>query len=115
MPTEIVQQNFQPYYQKLASNQSKTIKKKQSVILQEAHIPHEARGKLSSFFENEFDSITSESSTDVGRTILFEINIPTSGSPITCKPYTIPLKYQKFIDGEISLLEYVGYISKILS
>ena len=49
---------------------------------------------------------------DVGRTNLFQI--PTTGPPIAHKPYPIPLKYQKFMDEEIRLLENAGCISKSL-
>ena len=41
--------------------------------------------------------------------------IPTMGLPIACKPYPLQLKYQKFIDEEIGLLENAGCISKSLS
>ena len=43
------------------------------------------------------------------------MDIPTTGPSIACKLYPIPVKYQKFIDEEIRLLEIVGYISKSLS
>ena len=44
----------------------------------------------------------SKSSADVLRTKLFNLDIPTMGSPIACKPHPIPLKYQKNIDEEYS-------------
>ena len=43
------------------------------------------------------------------------MGIPTTGPPIAQKPYPILLKYQKFIDEEIRLLENAGGISKSLS
>ena len=44
-----------------------------------------------------------------------EMDLPTTGLPVTSKPYTIPLKYKSFIADEIKLLEDVGCISKSLS
>ena len=41
-----------------------------------------------------------------------EQGIPIAGPPVVCKPYPILLKYQKFIEEEIKLLENAGYISK---
>ena len=43
------------------------------------------------------------------------MEIPTIGLPIACKPYTLHLRYQNFIDKEICLLEDAGCISKCLS
>ena len=37
---------------------------------------------------------------DVGRTNLFQIDIPTSDPPIEHKPYPILLQYQTFVDKE---------------
>ena len=48
---------------------------------------------------------------DIGRTNLIELDIPTEGPPIACKPYSIPLKYQDFMNQEIKQLEDVGIIS----
>ena len=39
---------------------------------------------------------------------IFSMDIPTAGLPIACKPYPIPIKYQKFTDKEIRLLENAG-------
>ena len=64
---------------------------------------------------NEFTSIISKSSTDFGRTNLVEMDLPTTGLPVTSKPHTISLKYKSFMDDEIKLLEDAGYISKSLS
>ena len=40
---------------------------------------------------------------------------PTTVPPVASKPYTIPLKYESFIDDEIKLLEDAGCISKSIS
>ena len=52
---------------------------------------------------------------NVGRTNLFQMDIPSVGLPVVCKPYPIQLKYQKFVHEEIKLLENAGSISKSLS
>ena len=64
---------------------------------------------------NQFACIISKSSADFGRTNLVEMDLPTMGLPVASKPYTIPLKYNSFIDEEIKLLEDVGCISKSIS
>ena len=43
------------------------------------------------------------------------MDLPTTGPPVSTKPYTIPLKYKSFIDEEIKLLEDAGCIFKSLS
>ena len=66
--------------------------------------------------ESRFGSIISRSSTDVGRTILHTLDVQaTGGSPVFKKQYTIPLKYQNFINDETKRLEEAGLISRSLS
>ena len=43
------------------------------------------------------------------------MDLPTTGPPVSTKPYTIPLKYKAFVDEEIKLLEDASCISKSLS
>ena len=62
-----------------------------------------------------FTGIISKSPTDFGRTNFIEMDLPTTGPPVSTKPYIIPLKYKSFIDEEIKLLEDPGCISKSLS
>ena len=63
--------------------------------------------------ESRFGSIIS---TDVGRTKLHTLDVQvTEGSPALVKQYTIPLKYQNFIDDETKRLEEAGLISRSLS
>ena len=72
--------------------------------------------KVLSMLESRFGSIISKSSTDVGRTKLHTLDIQvTEGSPVFVKQYTIPLKYQNFIDDETKRLEEAGLISRSLS
>ena len=66
--------------------------------------------------ESRFGSIISRSSTDVGRTKLHTLDVQvTEGSPVFMKQYTIPLKYQNFIENETKRLEEAGLISRSLS
>ena len=83
------------------------------ILLQDAQIPKEVKDKLSSLLEKDYNSIVSNLLMDVGRTNLFQMDIQTAGPPIACKPYPIPLKYQKFIDEEIGVLENAGCISEV--
>ena len=88
---------------------------KQSVLLEDVQVPQEAQDQLLTLLQVTFYSIVLKSHKDVGRTNLFEMDIPTTGSPLTHKPYPIPLKYQKFANEEIELLESSGCTSKSLS
>ena len=56
--------------------------------------------------ESRFGSIISRSLTEVGRTKLHTLDVQvTKGSPVFMKQYTIPLKYQNFIDDKTKRLE----------
>ena len=66
--------------------------------------------------ESRFGSIISRSSTDVGRMKLHTLDVQvTEVSPVFVKQYTIPLKYQNFINNETKRLEEAGLISRSLS
>ena len=66
--------------------------------------------------ESRFGNIISRSSTDVGRTKLHTLDVQvTEGSPVFMKKYTLPLKYQNFIDNETKRFEEAGLISRSLS
>ena len=66
--------------------------------------------------ESRFGSTISRSSTDVGRMKLHTLDVQvTEGSPVFMKQYTIPLKYQNFINNETKRLEEAGLISRSLS
>ena len=72
--------------------------------------------KVLNMLESRFGSIISRSSTDIGRTILHTLDVQvTEGSPVFMKQYTIPLKYQNFIDDKTKRLEEAGLISRSLS
>ena len=77
-------------------------------------MPLDIQQKLNNMLTSKFVDITSKSPTDFGRTNLIEMDLPTSGPPVSIKLYTIPLKYKSFIDNEIKLLENASCISKSL-
>ena len=55
-------------------------------------------------------------STDAGHTNLHSVDLQVSeGNPMFVKQYTIPLKYQSYIDEETKRLEEAGLISRSLS
>ena len=78
-------------------------------------IPEEARMKLQGLPDQKYLQIILQNATDIGRTNLIELNIPTEGPPIASKPYTIPLKYHEFVSHEIKQLEEAGIISHSMS
>ena len=86
-----------------------------AITLQNTDIPQEVRNQLDHMLSTEFTCIVSKSFADFGKTNLVEMDLPTTGLPVTSKLYTIPLKYKSFIDDEIKLLEDAGCISKSLS
>ena len=108
----------QPYYQcfpKAPASQNTHNNNKSPLQLQDANVPLEIQGKLHTMLTRTFTGIISKSPADFGRTNLIEMDHPTTGPPVSTKPYTIPLKYKAFFDDEIKLLEDAGCISKSLS
>ena len=88
---------------------------KTPIQLQDANVLLEIQCKLNTMLISKFTGVISKSPTDFGRTNLIERDVPTTGQPVSTKPYTIPLKYKSFINEEIKLLEDAGCISKSLS
>ena len=74
-------------------------------------IPKEARTKLKELLDKKYLQIISQNATDVGRTNLIELDIPTKGPPIASKLYTVLLKYHESTDHIIKQLEEAGIIS----
>ena len=88
---------------------------KSPIQLQDANVPLEIKCKLHTMLTSKFTGIISKSLIDFGRTNLIEMDLPTTGPPVSTKPYTIPLINKSFIDEEIKLLEDASCISKSLS
>ena len=63
------------------------------ISMPDADVPEEAKSKLLHLLEVKYNTIISKSATDIGRTTLIELDVPTEGPPITSKPYLVPLKY----------------------
>ena len=78
-------------------------------------MPIDIQQKLNNMLTSKFTEIISKSPTNFRRTNLIEMDLPTTGPPVSTKLYTIPLKYKSFIDDEIKLLEDASCISKSLS
>ena len=85
---------------------------KSPIQLQDANVPLEIQCKLHTMLTSTFAGIIP---TDFGRTNLIEMDLPTTGPPVSTKLYTIPLKYKSFVDDEIKLLKDASCISKTLS
>ena len=63
-----------------------------------------------------YDDIISKNSSDIGKTMLVEMEIDTGNHPpIASKPYTLPLKYYDWVQKEIETLERAGIIERCIS
>ena len=98
-----------PSFQMHAHNSNKL-----PIQLQDANLPLEIQCKLNTMLKSKYKGIISKSPADFGRTNLIEMDLPTTGPPVSTKPCTIPLKYKSFVDEEKKLLEDAGCISKSL-
>ena len=65
---------------------------------------------------DKFEDIFSESSEDIGKTPLIQMDIDTGDSPPVCQhPYTLPLKHVEWVKREIAILEKAGVIVQSVS
>ena len=67
--------------------------KQPEISTSHAEVPEKALLKMQHLLEAKYSTIVSKSATDIGRTNLIELDIPTEGPPIAHKLYSIPLKY----------------------
>ena len=105
-----------PSYPPSSSMEMETLMKRPEVTLKDTENADKWKTKVINMLETKFASIISKSSTDVGHTNLHTVNLQISdGNPVFIKQYTIPLKYQSFIDEETKWLEEAGLISRSLS
>ena len=103
-------------YPPSSSMEMETLMKRPKVALDDARDADKWKAKVLSMLETKFASIVSKPSTDVGRTNLHTVDLQVSeGNPVFIKQYTIPLKYQNYIDEETKRLEEAGLISRSLS
>ena len=64
----------------------------------------------------EFNDIFSVDSSDIGKTLLLEVEIDTGDNlPISQKPYTLPLKHTTWVQRELEILEKAGVIVRSVS
>ena len=63
------------------------------ISMPNADVPEKALNELQHLQEAKYSTIVYKSAIDIGRKNLIELDIPTEGPPIPCKPYSIPLKY----------------------
>ena len=105
-----------PDYLPSSSMEMEALMKRPEVTLENAKDADKWKTKVCNMLETKFASIVSKSSTDVGCTNLHTLDLQVSeGNPVFVKQYTIPLKYQNYIDEETKRLEEAGLISKSLS
>ena len=81
----------------------------------DVEILEESRVRLQEFLNRKYMNIISQTATYIGMTNIIELDILTEGPPIASKPYTVPLKYVKFVDHGIKQLEEEGIISQSMS
>ena len=81
----------------------------------DADIPEEARAQLQELLDQKYINIISQTTMDIGRTNLIELDIPTEGPLVVSRPYSVPLKYCDFMDPEIKQLEEASIISRSMS
>ena len=63
-----------------------------------------------------YDDIISKTSSDIGKTMLVEMEIDTGNHlPIASKPYTLLLKHYDWVQKEIETLEQAGIIERSIS
>ena len=81
------------------------------VDLQDAEITKEQQEAFKVLC-NEYKDIFYIDSSDIGKTLLIEMEIGTGDSPpITQKPYTLPLKHAAWVQKELEILEKAGVIA----
>ena len=87
----------------------------QKVELQDADVSEEHQNAFKELCK-EFKDIFSVDSSDIGKTPLVEMEIDTGdSSPITQKPYTLPLKHAEWVQKELAILEKAGVIVRSVS
>ena len=85
------------------------------VELQDAEVT-EAQQNAFKELCNEFKDIFSTDSSDIGKTLLIEMEIDTGDSlPITQKSYTLPLNHVTWVQKELETLEKAGVIVRSVS
>ena len=85
------------------------------IALKDAPVSARIKRQFSAMCD-EFDDIFSKDSSDVGRTPLVTMEIPTGDHPpLVQRPYTLPLKHAEWVQSELDLLEKAGIIIRSTS
>ena len=85
------------------------------VLLEDNNISPETQEAFDKLCKK-YDEIISKNSGDIRKTMLVEMEIDTGNhSPITSKPYTLPLKHYEWMQREIETLEIAGIIERSIS
>ena len=80
------------------------------IVLKDSEVPPEAPESFEKLCD-EFADIFSKDSSDLGKTPLLKMDIPTGDSPpVSQKPYTLALKHVQWVREEIEILEKAGVI-----
>ena len=88
---------------------------REPIVLKDAEVPPEARESFEKLCD-EFADIFSKDSSDLGKTPLLKMDIPTGDSPpVSQKPYTLALKHVQWVQEEIEMLEKAGVIVQSIS
>ena len=88
---------------------------REPVTLKDAEVSPEHKQAFSQLCD-EYRDIFSKDSTDLGKTPLLQMDIPTGDSPPVCqRPYTLALKHIQWVQDEIEILEKAGIIAKSVS
>ena len=85
------------------------------VLLEDKNISPKTQEAFDKLCEK-YDDIISKNSSDIGKTILVEMEIDTGNHPpIASKPYTLLLKHYDWVQKEIETLERAGIIERSIS
>ena len=85
------------------------------VLLEDKNISPKTQEAFDKLCEK-YDDIISKNSSDIGKTMLVEMEIDTGNHPpIASKPYTLPLKHYDWVQKEIETLERAGIIERSIS
>ena len=86
----------------------------QKVNLQDDKVTEENLQTLKKLCEK-CEDIFSKDSTNIGRTPLVTMEIDTGDSPISQRPYNLPLKHSDWVQKELDTLEKAGVITRSVS
>ena len=85
------------------------------IVLKDTEVPYEARESFEILCD-ELADIFSKDLSDLRKTPLLKVDIPTGDSPLVSqKPYSLALKHVQWVQEEIEMLEKAGVIVRSVS